>query len=166
MIGGLLLVAALGFAGYLGYQHLASTQAEQANVQVDVTLDIERSFRVGGLMDLLERKIAQNQRALAAAEKAKDQVLIDTMRLALAQNLQDIGKHQDAFVETLTSLHGVYEKDSEAVLAELKNALTDSEGGYRVGRADTVARVTQLLQSVPAGESAKRYFETAVKPQE
>ena len=91
----------LGAFGYGGW-YLVDSGAMDGGPSYDgqsVDLDIERAFRTKGLIDLLERKVAQNERTLAMASKSKDSVIADTMRLALAKNIEDLNKHQDAYIE-------------------------------------------------------------------
>jgi hypothetical protein len=130
-----------------------------------VSLDIERMVRIGGLMDLLEKKISQAEIAIDKAKKLDDQVLIDTMRLGLARNLEDLNKHQDEFIAGLIKLHDVHNQDPDALASLLKSSLKKSEDVYKVGNVETVKNIMTLIKSVPENTIPADYFMQKVKKQ-
>lgn len=160
-------VLGLGAFGYGGWYLVGSGALDSGPVYdgQGVDLDIERAFRTKGLMDLLERKVAQNERTLAMAKKSKDSVIADTMRLALAKNLEDLSKHQDAYIETLMSLQQAYKVDADRLKGALKQTLSAADEEYKMGRVDTVTGIVSLLNDAPVETPFKTYLTKILKPQ-
>lgn len=165
LLAGFLGLCALGAVGYAVYAYVPTLRAQSEHVGVTVDMDIERALRAHGLIELLERKIQQNQRALASAEQSKDQTMADTMRLALGKNLEDLERYQDAYVGSISELHETYAEREGAVLAALRAELQNSEGAMAVGKADAVTEIVALLKSVPQDQPAQSYLSARLKPQ-
>jgi hypothetical protein len=165
LLAGVLGLCALGAVGYAAYAYVPTMLAQSEHVEVTVDMDIERALRAHGLIELLERKIQQNQRALASAEKSKDQTMADTMRLALGKNLEDLERYQDSYIGSISELHETYAEREGAVLAALKAELQNSEGAMAVGKADAVTEIVALLKSVPQDQPAQSFLSAKLKPQ-
>lgn len=131
----------------------------------NISLDVDRLIRIDSVVALLEKKIEQNQASLKRSEKLGDKVLVDTMRLALAQNLIDLEKHQDSFIEVLVGLQATYLKNSEAIVSELREHLKSSSDNYKLGRVDTINKALKLIESVPEGKPPLEYFNEKLKKQ-
>jgi len=160
----ILVLGILGAGGWFLSEQDLSIPTARYDAGI-VSLDIERAFRTRGLMDLLERRIAQNTDALVRANKNKDTLIADTLRLALAQNLDDLDRHQDAYIDTVVSLSKAYESDADKLLDALKATLSAAAGEYKIGQADTVTEVIKLLQKAPPGKPIRSYLTAQLKPQ-
>lgn len=158
-------LCALGAVGYAAFAYVPTLLEQQEHVEVTVDMDIERALRAHGLIELLERKIQQNQRGLAMAEQSKDSTMADTMRLALGKNFEDLERYQTAYIGSLSELHETYAESEAPVLAALKAELQNSEGAMAVGKADAVTEIVALLKSVPEGEPAPAYLAQRLQPQ-
>lgn len=130
-----------------------------------VALDVDRLIRIDSVVALLEKKIEQNQSSLQRSEKLGDKVLVDTMRLALAQNLIDLEKHQDSFIDVLVGLESAFRSNSESVVSALREQLKSGSDNYKLGRVDTINKTLALVESVPKGKSPLEYFNEKVKKQ-
>lgn len=131
----------------------------------NIALDVDRLIRIDSVVALLEKKIEQNQFSLQRSEKLGDKVLVDTMRLALAQNLMDLEKHQDNFIDVLVGLQSDFHSNSESVVSALRAQLKSGSDNYKLGRVDTINKVLALIESVPDDKSALEYFNEKVKKQ-
>ena len=140
------------------------SQSHQVNSE-NITLDVERLIRIDSVVALLEKKIEQNQISLERSEKMGDKVLVDTMRLALAQNLIDLEKHQDNFIDVLVGLESDFRSNSESVVSALREQLKSGSDNYKLGRVDTINKALELVESVPEDKSALEYFNEKVKKQ-
>ncbi|MEM1231369.1 MAG: hypothetical protein AAGI15_12585, partial [Pseudomonadota bacterium] len=165
LLSGVFGVLALLGIGYAAFTFLPQFLKAQEQVQVVTGMDIERALRAHGLIALLEKKIAQNQRALGIAEQSKDPTMADTMRLALSKNLEDLNGYQDAYIDALAGLHQLYQENESAVSDALKAELQNSSGAMAVGKADAVTEISALLKAVPAEGSATNFFASRLKPQ-
>lgn len=130
-----------------------------------VSLEIERMMRIGGIMDLLKKKIAQTEISLKKSEKIGDMVLIDTMRLGLARNLNDLVKHQGEFIAGLVILHQFYAQNPDGMVKLLKELLKTSKDAYKVGNSKTVNNIRELIRSVPEETLPYDYFKRKIKVQ-
>lgn len=134
--------------------------------QVDpkvVSLEVERMVRIGGLMSLLEKKIAHTEVSLKKSEKLGDKVLIDTMRLGLARNLEDLNKHREEFIAGLIKLHSFYVSNPEMITSFMKKSLKESEDIYKAGNVKTITAILQLLENVPEKSKPVDYFREVLK---
>jgi hypothetical protein len=161
----LFLLLLLGGAAALAPKYLQQINFESGVKVENIALEVDRLIRIDSVIVLLEKKIEQNQSSLQRSEKLGDKVLVDTMRLALAQNLIDIEKHQDSFIDTLVSLNGAYQSDSGLVVSALKDQLKSSADSYKLGRVSTIKDVLDLMESVPEGKAPKAYFSEKIKKQ-
>ena len=161
-------VGVLGSGGwYLSENGLPEMPTEPSHDYDDqtVALDIERAFRTKGLISLLERKIGQNERALSQASKSNDQVISDTMRLALAKNLEDLDKHQKAYIETLVALDEAHAADADRLKAALKETLAAKDSSYKVGQAETIREIVDVLENKPVDKPFRDYLTSRFRPQ-
>lgn len=130
-----------------------------------VVLEVERLIRISSVISLLEKKIEQNRNALAQAEKIKDTVLIETMRLSLSQNLIDIEEHQNNYIDTILSLDRAYRSDKDGVVDAIKDQIKSGEDSYKMGRVDAINKAIRLIESAQNEKPAKDFFINAVKTQ-
>lgn len=130
-----------------------------------VSLEVERMMRIGGLMELIEKKIIQTGISLKKSEKIGDKVLIDTMRLNLARNINDLVQYQQEFVVGLAKLHEWHLQNPKYMAKLFKTLLKSSHDVYKVGRAKTITKIQKLLQAVPAGSTATDFFSKEIKIQ-
>jgi len=160
-----LILLLLGVGATFAVQYAQQVNFKSQIETENVALEVDRLIRIDSVIDLLEKKIAQNQASLQRSEKLGDKVLVDTMRLALSQNLIDLEKHQDSYTEVLVSLSDSYQSDSEGVVAVLKQQLKSSTDGYKLGRVNTIKEALELIESVPDDKSPQTYFDEKIKQQ-
>lgn len=161
---GLLVLVVLAVAVF-AIQSLQSISRDSQVSSENIALDVDRLIRIDSVVALLEKKIEQNQTSLALSEKLGDKVLVDTMRLALAQNLIDLEKHQDNFIDVLVGLQSAFHSNSESVVSALREQLKSGSDNYKLGRVDTINKTLALIESVPEDKSALKYFNEKVKKQ-
>lgn len=159
------LLALGGIAAYLGAPELVASVRQPRVDAEQISLEIDKMVRISSLIDLIDRKIEQNRNALQSAQSRKDQVIADTMRLALANNLSDRQSHQSELAEVLTSLHGVYTADPDAVSAAFQSDLQATDDAYKPGRSAALARAMSLVKSVPDGVDPRRHFTETLAPE-
>jgi len=146
-------------------QSLQSISRDSQVSSENIALDVDRLIRIDSVVALLEKKIEQNQASLQRSEKLGDKVLVDTMRLALAQNLIDLEKHQDSFIDVLVGLQSAYLSNSDAIVSALREQLKSSSDNYKLGRVDTINKTLGLIESVPEGKAPLEYFNEKLKKQ-
>lgn len=146
-------------------QSLQSISRDSQVSSENIALDVDRLIRIDSVVALLEKKIEQNQSSLQRSEKLGDKVLVDTMRLALAQNLIDLEKHQDSFIDVLVGLESDFRSNSKSVVSALREQLKSGTDSYKLGRVDTINKTLALIESVPEGKSPLKYFNEKVKKQ-
>lgn len=128
-----------------------------------ISLEVQRMVRIGGLIDLLEKKIIQTKGSLEQAEKLKDQIIIDTLRLQLSRNLNDLNNHQEEFIAGLVNLYQFHQKEPEEVIGYFKQVLKDNKDVYKLGNAKTITRIQGLILSVKDGIEPTEYFRKLIK---
>ena len=146
-------------------QSLQSISRDSQVSSENIALGVDRLIRIDSVVALLEKKIEQNQSSLQRSEKLGDKVLVDTMRLALAQNLIDLEKHQDSFIDVLVGLESAFRSNSKSVVSALREQLKSSTDNYKLGRVDTINKTLALIETVPEGKSPLEYFNEKVKKQ-
>ncbi len=161
----LFLIILLAGATVLTYQYLQKLSFEDDIKSENITLEVDRLIRIDSIITLLEKKIEQNQGLLQRSEKLGDKVLVDTMRLALAQNLIDIEKHQDSYIGALVDLNKSYQAGPDSVVQALKNQLKSSSDSYKLGRVGTIKEILELMESIPKDKTPKVYFSEKIKKQ-
>ncbi len=127
-----------------------------------VSLDLEKMTRIGGLIDLLENKIVQTEHSLAKAKQLNDKVLIDTFRLGLARNLDDLTKHKEEFVAGMILIHQKYTTNPDLVTQQLKQILKKSQDVYQTGNEKTINTILTLIKSVPEETKPSEYFKEKI----
>ncbi len=130
-----------------------------------VSLELERMTKIGGLIDLLEKKIVRTEESLKRAAKLKDDVLINTMRLVLAKNLENLNQHQEAFVEGMMQVHQWYTKNPDLVTRLLKQQVKKSQDVYKTGNIKTIDKIITLIKSVPEEKESLEYFKEKIMRQ-
>lgn len=158
---GLLVVVVAVFS----IQAMQNISRDQKINSENIILDVDRLIRIDSVVALLEKKIEQNQASLARSEKLGDKVLVDTMRLALAQNLLDLEKHQDSFIDVLVGLQLAYSSNSKSVVSALREQLKSSSDNYKLGRVETINKTLELIESVPENKLPLEYFNEKLKKQ-
>lgn len=145
------VVLALYFATFAPY----SKHAFDADT---LLIKVEKIVRIRSLTDLIEKKLEQNQVALRNAEKIKDEIMISTFRLALAQNIADWEKHTKSYAMSIAEVYDDFKVDPDAVSSLLKQYIEKSEETYKVGRINAIGDMTELLENVPEGKKPLAYF--------
>lgn len=163
---GLGTVAALSFDAIPTARNaltVETTLGRTATVDAEILrLNVDKLVRVAGLSDLTQRKIEQNRNALELATAQQDEVIADTMKLALAQNLKDLSEYREAHVSELTKLQVLYAQSPESVELELKARLKSSEDAFKVGNALAIQEALTLFKSLPEDADAKTYFKEKI----
>ncbi len=162
----LILILVLGGGVVLASQLFQQVSLTTPKVDAEnIALDVDRLVRIDSVVSLLEKKIEHNQNSLQRSESLGDKVLIDTMRLALAQNLIDLEKHQDSYIAALVDLQAVYQTDSDSVVAVLKEQLKSNSDSYKQGRVSAISDAIELMESVPEDKTPFKYFGEKIKKQ-
>lgn len=123
-----------------------------------LNLQIDRLVRIAGLADLTSKKIEQNRNALESAASRQDDVIADTMKLALARNLKDLKEYRAAQVSQLTELHAYYLQDPKRVEEQFRARLKISDDMFKLGNAEVIQQSLTLLAAVPEGTDAATIF--------
>lgn len=161
----LLLIVFLGGGATLALQYAQQASFKAQIKTENVALEVDRLIRIDSVIDLLKKKIEQNQTSLQRSEKLGDKVLVDTMRLALSQNHIDLEKHQDSYIDVLVSLHESYRSDSGGVVDVLKQQLKSNTDDYKLGRVSTIKQALDLMEAVPEDKSPQVFFGEKIKQQ-
>ena len=87
------------------------------------------------------------------------------MRLALAKNLEDLDKHQKAYIETLVALDEAHAADADRLKAALKETLAAKDSSYKVGQAETIREIVDVLENKPVDKPFRDYLTSRFRPQ-
>lgn len=136
--------------------HTVPANAERLKLQVD------KLVRIAGLAAIVEKKIDQNRNALDTAKQSQDQVMMDTFRLALAQNLKDLQEYRAAQVAQLAELYVHYQSSPDLVEKHFKERLKSSEDAFKIGNSKVIQNALALMKSVPEGSDARPFFKKRI----
>ena len=153
-------------AAGVGLYHSVPPSSEvQKQVELDrerVEVTFERAVRIHSLVQLIDKRIDNSATTLAAAEERNDEVLVDTLRLTLAQNLSDREEHLAKYVSSILELNEMYLSDKEQFTAVVKNYVNEAEQEYKVGRIEAAGEILPILQNAPLDSGIKEHIEKAV----
>ena len=144
------------------------TKTEPIADLANVSLEIDKITRISGMVDLLQRKIDQNKQALETATHRKDTLLIDTMRLALAQNQLDLSETQEDLVTSVSSVHRAFLQDNGRVTSVLEKSINQKTESYQKNQVKVLNKILKIIQTVPEGDNSRAEIEDklGVRPAE
>lgn len=125
----------------------------------NVSLEIDKITRISGMVDLLQRKIDQNKQALETATNRKDTLLIDTMRLALAQNQLDLSETQEDLVTSVSSVHRAFLQDNGRVTSVIEKSINQKTESYQKNQVKVLNKILKIIQTVPEGDKSRAEIE-------
>lgn len=157
--GGAAAYFILNGTGAPGTSNTIVTKTEPIADLANVSLEIDKITRISGMVDLLQRKIDQNKQALETATNRRDTLLIDTMRLALAQNQLDLAETQEDLVTSVSSVHRAFLQDNGRVTSIVEKSINQKTESYQKNQVKVLNKILKIIQTVPEGENSRTEIE-------
>lgn len=147
-------------ASILGYKNIQNTKNIKAEKLEITAIDIEKIIRTHGYINLLEKKILQNEEIL---KKTKDESFSTAIKLSLTKNLEDLKKQQNNYINLLIEIKSSYDSNPEATIDFIKKRNEQSKQDLKSGNIDALNELMELITTVPKDISARNHFEKIIK---
>ncbi|XOV78085.1 MAG: hypothetical protein ACFHVJ_14190 [Aestuariibacter sp.] len=151
-------------AAYGLYNALPSKEKQQkiAFDKEKVELTFDRAVRIYSLIELLNKRIDNSATTLEVAEQRNDDVLTNTLRVTLQQNISDRAEHLQKYADALLELNSLYLTENAIFEKVIKDYIDAAEEQYKVGRIQAAGHLLPILQSIPSEMEAKTHIEKAI----